>query len=401
MNNPRFELKYLVPHHRAKDFLSRVAEVCEPDPHSGTEGYRVSSIYYDTPDFDCYFEKLDGVDPRYKIRARYYPSTLDQSPDSGEPVFLEIKRRIKEQSRKTRLRCTWADWQSEANQAPLDMSARLLGGAAGDEVSALIRRREFYPVCQVTYRRQALRSRIKPALRITMDTDLSASRWTSPAARERSFFLPGWRSLRSNFHGRCRRGCRRCAGSTGYNSAAIQNTARPSMPCTPRWPIAPSGSPSFSNIPLIQYTSVMKYHLITYGCQMNAADSEEMARPLKERGFVATADLDKADLVVMNTCTVREQAEHRAKSNLGRLKYWKKQDPNRILVVAGCAASRWGESIQKLYPFIDLVSPATRIEEFPEAVAKVLKERWNWEKETTGTFGDVGADRCPPGNGIH
>jgi tRNA-2-methylthio-N6-dimethylallyladenosine synthase len=115
---------------------------------------------------------------------------------------------------------------------------------------------------------------------------------------------------------------------------------------------------------------------------MNTADSEEMAQPLKSRGFMATEDLQQADIVLMNTCTVREQAEHRADSNIGRLRKWKDADPHRILIVAGCAASRWGDSIQQKYPFIDLVSPATRIEQFPEAVAQVLKERWDWDKET-------------------
>jgi len=130
----------------------------------------------------------------------------------------------------------------------------------------------------------------------------------------------------------------------------------------------------------------MKYHLITYGCQMNTADSEEMAQPLKKRGLMATASLKEADIVLMNTCTVRDQAEHRADSNIGRLRVWKDKDPNRILIIAGCAASRWGDSIQKKYPFIDLVSPATQIEQFPEAIEKVLKERWNWEAETTTSF---------------
>src|SRR5262245_55796398 len=130
----------------------------------------------------------------------------------------------------------------------------------------------------------------------------------------------------------------------------------------------------------------MKYHLITYGCQMNIADSEEMAQPLIDRGFTATADPQKADVILMNTCTVRDQAEHRAQSNLGRLAPWKKQDPHRILIVAGCAASRWGDSIKKRYPYIDLVAPATQIEKFPELVAQVLKDRWDFSGETQKAF---------------
>src|SRR5579864_4057745 len=142
----------------------------------------------------------------------------------------------------------------------------------------------------------------------------------------------------------------------------------------------------------------MKYLIYSYGCQMNTADSEEMARPMKARGFTETSHLKDADVVLMNTCTVREQAEHRADSNIGRLRVWKDEDPSRILIVAGCAASRWGDSIKQKYPFIDLVSPATQIEQFPEAVAQVLKERWNWEIETKMTFGinDVSPNAVRP-----
>jgi len=126
----------------------------------------------------------------------------------------------------------------------------------------------------------------------------------------------------------------------------------------------------------------MKYHLITYGCQMNTADSEEMAQPLKGRGFIQTPDVGRADVVIMNTCTVRDQAEHRADSNLGRLREWKEQKPERVLIVAGCAATRWGDSIQKKYPFIDAVSPATKIEQFPELIQTIFKDRWDGQKET-------------------
>src|SRR5258706_16166140 len=125
----------------------------------------------------------------------------------------------------------------------------------------------------------------------------------------------------------------------------------------------------------------MKYLLITYGCQMNTADSEEMARPLQDRGFAATSELAQADIVLMNTCTVREHAEHKALSNLGRLRDWKDENPDRILTVAGCAASLWGETLKKRFPYVDLVSPATQIEQFPEAVPPLLKERWNFENE--------------------
>lgn len=119
---------------------------------------------------------------------------------------------------------------------------------------------------------------------------------------------------------------------------------------------------------------------------MNIADAEEMAQPLKSRGMIATADIHEADVVLMNTCTVREHAEHKALSNLGRLKPWKDANPERVLIVAGCAASLWGDSLKKRFPFVDLVSPATAIETFPETVAAILKDRWNFQNEERQTF---------------
>jgi tRNA-2-methylthio-N6-dimethylallyladenosine synthase len=110
---------------------------------------------------------------------------------------------------------------------------------------------------------------------------------------------------------------------------------------------------------------------------------------LKDRGFIATANPQEADAILMNTCTVRDQAEHRAQSNLGRLREWKAEDPNRVLIVAGCAASLWGRSIQKRYPYIDLVAPATQIEKFPDIGAAVLKDRWNEQAENAIGFSGI------------
>jgi tRNA-2-methylthio-N6-dimethylallyladenosine synthase len=121
----------------------------------------------------------------------------------------------------------------------------------------------------------------------------------------------------------------------------------------------------------------MKLHVISYGCQMNLADSEEMARPLKEKGFTPTSELDEADCVLVNTCTVRDHAEHRAVSLLGRLEEWKNDD--RLLIVAGCAAERMGRDIQRRFPHVDLVVGAKSIEQFPELVNQALKEKWGDE----------------------
>ena len=107
-----------------------------------------------------------------------------------------------------------------------------------------------------------------------------------------------------------------------------------------------------------------KLFIQTYGCQMNLADSEEMASHLLGRGFALTQQLEEADLVLVNTCTVRDHAEHRALSFLGRLRQWKREKPGRHIIFAGCAAQRLGKKLQKTFPYLDLVSGAREIEQF-------------------------------------
>ena len=97
---------------------------------------------------------------------------------------------------------------------------------------------------------------------------------------------------------------------------------------------------------------------------MNEADSEEMFLHLSARGAVRTDNLDEADAVLINTCTVRDHAEHRAISFLGRLCKWKRQNPKRIIIFAGCAAQRLGNSLKKRYPYLNIVCGAKEIEHF-------------------------------------
>ncbi len=99
---------------------------------------------------------------------------------------------------------------------------------------------------------------------------------------------------------------------------------------------------------------------------MNLADSEEMAAHLFARGYTLTDNLDQADLALINTCTVRDHAEHRALSFLGRLRQWKRENPQRKIIFAGCAAQRLGEKLKKTFPFLDLVSGARDIDHFAQ-----------------------------------
>ena len=103
---------------------------------------------------------------------------------------------------------------------------------------------------------------------------------------------------------------------------------------------------------------------------MNLADSEEMFFHLAARGYIRTEQLDQADAVLINTCTVRDHAEHKAVSFLGRLGAWKKERPGRTIIFAGCAAERLGDKLKKQFPFLDILSGAKNIENFNNTLDK-------------------------------
>lgn len=101
----------------------------------------------------------------------------------------------------------------------------------------------------------------------------------------------------------------------------------------------------------------MKYFIVTYGCQMNVHDSEKIAGILENLGYECGQSREEADIIVFNTCAVREGAEDRVFGNVGNLKKQKKANPNLIIVVCGCMTQK-EETARKLletFPFIDLV----------------------------------------------
>ena len=108
---------------------------------------------------------------------------------------------------------------------------------------------------------------------------------------------------------------------------------------------------------------------------MNVADSDEMSRHLSERGLEPTDDPDEASIYLINTCTVRQHAEDRAFSEIGRLRRWKMEEPGRKLVITGCAAERTKELLENRFPQIDLVVGARSIDEFPGIVDQLLERR--------------------------
>jgi tRNA-2-methylthio-N6-dimethylallyladenosine synthase len=101
--------------------------------------------------------------------------------------------------------------------------------------------------------------------------------------------------------------------------------------------------------------SQRRYHITTFGCQMNKADSERMAGILENMGFAWSEDPNEADLILYNTCTIRDNAEQKVYSYLGRQAKRKHQKPDLTLIVSGCVAQQEGEQLLRRVPELDLV----------------------------------------------
>ncbi|MEA5580541.1 tRNA (N6-isopentenyl adenosine(37)-C2)-methylthiotransferase MiaB [Nodularia harveyana UHCC-0300] len=120
-------------------------------------------------------------------------------------------------------------------------------------------------------------------------------------------------------------------------------------------------------------TSNRRYHIITFGCQMNKADSERMAGILEDMGFEWSEDPNDADLILYNTCTIRDNAEHKVYSYLGRQAKRKHEQPNLTLVVAGCVAQQEGETLLRRVPELDLVMGPQHANRLKDLLTSVLE----------------------------
>ena len=99
-----------------------------------------------------------------------------------------------------------------------------------------------------------------------------------------------------------------------------------------------------------------KLHVLTHGCQMNEYDSAKMADVLAaSHGYERTDKIEEADLLLLNTCSIREKAQEKVFSELGRFREWKADKPGRRIGVGGCVASQEGEAIVKREPLVDIV----------------------------------------------
>ncbi|MBF0412807.1 MAG: tRNA (N6-isopentenyl adenosine(37)-C2)-methylthiotransferase MiaB [Desulfamplus sp.] len=121
-------------------------------------------------------------------------------------------------------------------------------------------------------------------------------------------------------------------------------------------------------------------YVYTIGCQMNSYDSEKISDILHNIGYAKTEDLDKADIVVCNTCSIREKAQEKAFSFLGTLANKKRKNPNLISIMAGCVAQQEGANVFKRIPHLDIVMGTQAFERLPHLIKSVLSQIDNGSK---------------------
>lgn len=119
------------------------------------------------------------------------------------------------------------------------------------------------------------------------------------------------------------------------------------------------------------------YSITTFGCQMNEHDSEILAGMLENLGYIEAEEMDTSDVIVLNTCSVRENADLRFFGNLGQLKHIKKKYPKTIIAVCGCMMQQEHivDTIKKKYPFVDIVFGTHNLHEFPDLLIDTLSNR--------------------------
>ena len=117
-----------------------------------------------------------------------------------------------------------------------------------------------------------------------------------------------------------------------------------------------------------KHKAVETFHISTFGCQMNLADSSTLTASLIARGYRRVADESDADLIIFNTCSVREKAEERVFGRLGEISRFKKNKPHLRVAVVGCMAQRLGEKLIEKAPQVDYVLGPDRVFELPDVV---------------------------------
>ena len=122
-------------------------------------------------------------------------------------------------------------------------------------------------------------------------------------------------------------------------------------------------------------TKQKTYYIFNYGCQMNASDTEHYAGQLEELGYMPAEDFHAADVIIVNTCCVRESAEKKISGKIGELKNVKTKNPEVVICVAGCMAQKDGEKLLKKHSQVDLLLGTAYVNDFKNILTDYLADR--------------------------
>jgi tRNA-2-methylthio-N6-dimethylallyladenosine synthase len=123
-----------------------------------------------------------------------------------------------------------------------------------------------------------------------------------------------------------------------------------------------------------------RLYIETVGCQMNVLDSEMVVADLRKRGYELARELSAADVILFNTCSVREQAENKTYSALGRLRSFKKENPDKIIGVMGCMAQKDQQLVFNRAPYVDLVVGPGQLARIPDLIDEISAGRLRGER---------------------
>jgi tRNA-2-methylthio-N6-dimethylallyladenosine synthase len=118
-----------------------------------------------------------------------------------------------------------------------------------------------------------------------------------------------------------------------------------------------------------------KLHIVTFGCQMNIYDSDKIALMLEKLGYKLIDSPEAADMILLNTCSVREGPENKVTSQLGRFKKLKEKNSELILGVGGCVAQQQGEKLLKQVKYLDIVFGTDSLPILPEIIEEHLRTK--------------------------
>ena len=120
-------------------------------------------------------------------------------------------------------------------------------------------------------------------------------------------------------------------------------------------------------------TPANRFYVETWGCQMNELDSQRMSGQLMRQGILPTHDPAEADIILLNSCSVREKAEHKVYSRLGQYRRFKDDRPGGMIGLCGCVAQQEGERALKRVPELDFVLGPARVGEVTEILLRRLQ----------------------------